>query len=510
MTASTPGAEQVCHKEKSMNKIILIYPSTKNYNVPNHIIIPLSLIYVATPLKTDFNIKIIDQRVDMGWRNTLKQELSSNDVICTGISSMTGPQLSGGIEAASMIKEYSPAVPIVWGGVHPSLTPEETIKSELVDIIVIGSGEETFRELVDVLQKGGDKKAVKGLIYRDGDSVFRTPVRKIFPINEIGPPAYDLVDMERYNFIAPWVNKKSIPIITSRGCPFRCAYCYNTSFMQKRWTSLSSEETLTLMTGYAEKYNIKNFFLLDDNFFGNLKRVKQICELLIENNSGFSIYNANCRIDTIVKMDEGFLRLLKKAGFRQMLAGVESGSNEVLARIKKDITVEQVLIASTKLKNAGITPYYSFMAGFPFESIDDIKKTLLLMNRLLKENPAALVNKLQIFTPFPGTELFQYAAGLGMKLPSSLAEWATYHYDNINFNCFNSSHEKFLENAAYYTTFLDDKLLAGSNRYLQFIARLYSMILKFRIDHNFYPFMYELYPLRGIRSMRKKLLAGDN
>jgi radical SAM superfamily enzyme YgiQ (UPF0313 family) len=488
-----------------MEKIVLIYPRV--HKNESSLIPPLSLIYIATPLKKYFKIKIIDQRMDKEWRITLRNELISDSIICAGISSMTGPQISGAIEAARIIKKFSSAVPVVWGGIHPSLLPEETIKNELVDIIVIGDGEETFTELVEVIQKGRDKKGVKGIIYKDGDSIVRTPMREQFPINKLDKLAYDLIDMGKYKFLPLLTNRKSLPIITSRGCPFRCAYCYNTEFSQRRWTSLSPEQTVSSIINLVNRYNIRGIFLLDDNFFVNLKRVRRICELLIESDLGIGIYNANCRVDTIANMDDGFLRLIKKAGFGQIFVGVESGSSEVLNKIKKYITLEQVLIASTKLKNAGIRPFYSFMAGFPSETIDDIKRTLLLMSRLLKENPDAIVYKLQLFTPFPGTELFRYASRLGMKFPESLEEWATYHYDKINYDGFNAKHKKFLKDIHYYTTFLDTKLLVDQSQYLELISKLYSKILKFRLDHEFYSLMYEHYPLRSSQKIRKRLLG---
>ncbi len=136
-----------------MDKILLIYPSFLYSDLSNNVIImPLSLIYIATPLKDLFDIRIIDQRVDKEWRNTLERELRSGRTICAGISSMTGPQISGALEAASIIKKVSPAVPVVWGGVHPSLAPEQTIKDDRVDMIVLGDGEEPFRELVDAVR----------------------------------------------------------------------------------------------------------------------------------------------------------------------------------------------------------------------------------------------------------------------------------------------------------------------------------------------------------------------
>ena len=486
-----------------MDKIVLIYPAYLHED-PIHVILPLSLIYLATPLRNDFDVRIIDQRVDPQWRRTLERELQSGSLVCTGISSMTGPQILQALEAASIIRKVSPDVPIVWGGVHPSLTPEQTIKNDLVDIIVIGDGEETFRELVDVIRKGGNKEKIKGILYKDDGSIVRTPLRRQFPFSQTTTPAYELIDIKKYNFRPPWIQNKSLPVLTSRGCPMRCAYCYNTQFSQNKWTSLSPEQTFMLMANLVKEYGIRNLFLLDDNFFVSLKRVRRICELLIESDLDVGIHNANCRADTIVKMDDEFLKLLKRAGLHQMLIGVESGSNGVLDRINKNITVDQVLDADKKLKNAGIKPFYSFMAGFPFESTGDIKQTLSLMHCLLNSNQNAVVYKLQLYTPFPGTELYDDAARLGMKFPETLTEWATYHYDKLNYNGFNSPHRKFLLDMTYYTTFLDNKLSDGIDPHLRLISKVYSRILSFRIQRGFYACRYELYPLKMLKQIRSR------
>lgn len=488
-----------------MKKIVLVFPSTQEG--ASDLMPPLPLIYIATPLKKTFEIKIIDQRVDKNWRDNLKKELLSDNVICAGISSMTGPQISGGIEAASIVKKFSNSVPVVWGGIHPSLLPYETIENKFVDFVVIGNGEETFSELVNILQNGGDKKSVKGIIYKEGDSVVRTASREQFPISKISNPAYDLVDIERYKFSPLGADTKGLPLLTSRGCPFRCSYCYNTEFSQRKWTALSPEQTILSISELMNRYDVRNIFLLDDNFFVDMKRARRICELLIENKINVRIFNANCRADTIARMDDDFLRLIKRAGFAQVFVGVESGSDEVLSKIKKDVTVEQVLTASRKLKEAGIVPFYSFMAGFPFETIEDIKKTLYLMNRLLQENPEAFVYKLQFYTPFPGTELFRLASELGMQFPKSLEDWVGYHYDKINYDGFSDKHRKFLEESHYYSTFLDRKLRVSHPQYLKLISNLYSKILRFRLEHGFYRSFYELYPLKIGHKIRSRLLA---
>ena len=405
-----------------------------------------------------------------------------------------------------MVREVSQSLPVVWGGVHASLLPGDTIKSEYVDIIVIGDGEETFAELVRALQNGSDLKAIKGIVYKQGESIVQTAVRGQFAIGQGAEVGYDLIDMERYKSKPAWTERESLPVITSRGCPHRCGYCYNTEFSGRRWTALSAEQVVALIEGLVGRYGIEGVFLLDDNFFVDMRRVGEICELLIAKDLGVSIYNANCRVDTLNKMDEELLVLLKRAGFEQLFIGVESGSDEVLCKIKKDITVEQVLGVNRRLKRMGIRPFYSFMAGFPFETIADIKKTLGLMKHLLRENDNAIVYRLQLFTAFPGTELFSEERKRGMQFPETLEGWAEFHYDKISHDGFGRKQRKFLRDFHYYTTFLDKKLSADRGWCLRTISHWYSDILGYRLDHGIYGGLLELYPLKAGQGIRNRLL----
>lgn len=487
-------------RRHTLRNVILIYPDTHNTDV--NLLPPLSLLYIATPLKDEFDITIIDQRVDKSWPETLKVALKSGHVLCVGISSMTGPQISGAIRAAEMVKEMHPSVPLIWGGVHPSLLPDQTIQNEFVDIVVVGDGEETFRELVLALFNNQDKKNVKGILFKDGEAIVRTPARGQFPIRSMPTLAYDLIDLQRYKSTPAWTDKKSLPIITSRGCPFRCTYCYNTRFCQKEWTALSAGQTFEAIHGLVTKYDISGVFLLDDNFFVDLHRVRDIARLIIRNGLDISIYNANCRVDSIIAMDADLLNLLKCAGFDQIFIGVESGSQSVLDKIKKDITVEQVLEANLKLRRAGIRPFFSFMAGFPFETIDDVKLTLALMRLLLKENSEAIIYCLQLFTPFPGTALYDLMCTMDVHLPASLEEWQTFSYDKFNLDIFDRKHRRFIEDLQFYSTFMDKKLSRDRSLPLRTIASILSGILDFRVSHGFYQFLYEISLLRLGQSLR--------
>lgn len=169
-----------------MAEVILIYPYLSMEDDPTALIMPLSLIYVAQPLTTHgYSVTIIDQRVTPDWPDRLRQELSKGETICVGVSAMTGLQIEGGILAAKIVREYSGDLPIVWGGVHASLLPEETVEDEHVDIVVIGEGERTFLELVRKLEACESLSTINGLCLKEDGKSVRTPPQAHMDLHEI-------------------------------------------------------------------------------------------------------------------------------------------------------------------------------------------------------------------------------------------------------------------------------------------------------------------------------------
>jgi anaerobic magnesium-protoporphyrin IX monomethyl ester cyclase len=485
--------------------IILVYPKTDYYCTT--VLAPLSLVYVASLVKNNFNVVIFDQRVDEKWQQHLINTLKTAHILCVGISTMTGPQIMGGLQAAKVIKEVSPSVPIVWGGIHPSLLPELTIQNELVDIVVIGDGEETFAQLCSALENRDELSSVKGIVFKQDGTIIKTTPAPPFEISRFNLSAYELVDMNKYKSNPAWTERTSLPLITSRGCPYKCGYCYNAQFSHRSWRCLDAEKTVANIAELKDRYKLGAIFLLDDNFFVDLTRVRQVCDLLIEHKFDIRIYNANCRADVLSRMDYDTLKKLKQAGFDRLYIGVESGSDSVLEAIDKEIHPEQVLEVNSRLKEIGIKPFYSFMAGFPFEGRDEVKQTLILMRRLVRENPQAFVYRLQLFTPFPGTKLFDLIKQKGADLPQKLEQWADYHYDRINLKQFDLSYRKFLEDLQFYSMFLDGKLSSGRRGYLLMVSRLYQQLLDFRVRHGWLGAMYELIPLKVGQKIRNRILG---
>src|SRR5574340_983979 len=148
--------------------VVLIYPKT-GLDLGSTVAPPFALLTIAAPLvKRGLRVMIIDQRVDKAWSQQLRAALKHKPVCC-GISTMTGTQIHFSIEVAKTIREETGgAIPIVWGGCHPTILPEQTLQSEYGDIVCIGEGDETFLDLVEALQEKRSLAEVKGIAYMEG------------------------------------------------------------------------------------------------------------------------------------------------------------------------------------------------------------------------------------------------------------------------------------------------------------------------------------------------------
>lgn len=485
-----------------MAHVILCFPGT-GQDRREYEILPLSLLFLAAPLVRDgHEVTIIDQRKEPDWTSCLRSAINRPQTIAAGISSMTGPQISHGLAMARQIRSLAPELPIVWGGVHPSLLPEQTVASPWVDLVVIGEGDVTFPQLINRLEKGKGWHDIPGLCYRLRGKPIRTPLAQGVDLETLPPVPYDLVDLNRYRARTFRNINPSLPIVTSRGCAFRCAYCYNTSFHQSRWKGLSPEKVFAEISRLATQYLSEGIFLLDDNFFGDRKRAEQILGLLIKNGLDINVYNANVRADFLYHSSTEYLKLIRRGGIRQVFVGIESGSNRVLQLIRKGITVEQVLEVNKRLGKAEIVPVYSFMVGLPGETWTEVRQTLNLMIRLIEENPQARLYKTCIYLPMPGTELYEKCREEWDFFPKGLEGWATYDYDHVNLAYLPAPYRRHLERISQLSAFLDVREKVGG--VMGVMAGVYSGIARHRCRHGYYGWMPELAAISAFRHIAQR------
>ena len=340
--------------------------------------------------------------------------------VIVGISSMSGFQIRYGLEFAKKVRTELPSCLIVWGGVHPSLLPEQTAASPYVDIVVRGEGEPIMAELADKLSAGNPLDAVKGITYKSAGRIRSNP--DSLPIDLDSVPIelpFDLLRLDKY----PSFRVGRFHIQTSRGCPHQCGYCYNSFFNKRGWRSKSAKRVLDEIEYILEKYpNVKIIDPIDDNFFVDRRRVEEICKELIERKINVT-WRANCRFDYLCTYSREFISLMEKSGCTELDFGGETGSERLLTLICKEMVPAQMIKAVQNLKNwaPSIKPYVSWMSGLPTETDEDLKKTFDLMDRMSEANPNTQHFGVFVYTPFPSplVELI----GQQFKTPQSLEEW---------------------------------------------------------------------------------------
>lgn len=412
--------------------VILVYPRT-GVDLGATVAPPHSVLAIAAPLPSKgYNVKIIDQRVDPDWKTHLIEYLKTNP-ICVGISCMTGTQIYFAIEAAKVIRNITDGkVPIVWGGPHPSLLPEQTLQSEYVDVVCVGEGELSFLELIDAFQKKIPMKQVQGIGFKDGRQIVMTPPRPLIDVEELLPVPWELIDVNKYihrDFYIKGVNRSLDIGQTSRGCPFLCGFCASASIRQRKWRAMSVEKSLHAILDPVKRFNLDCIWIRDDEFYIDRNRASKICEGIIESGLKIRWYTSGTRVDVFNKATDEQILLLKKSGADTLKFGAESGSNRILKLMNKGIKAEDTIEANLKAKRCGIIPAFALMIGFPTETFEEINQTIELFIRLKKDNAQAQFEVISPYTAFPGTPLYDLALKHGLNPPKTLEGWTDWLCD---------------------------------------------------------------------------------
>ena len=476
-----------------MPEVVLVYPRTR-WDIANLTTrLPLSVLYVATELKkAGISVQIVDQRVDDAWEKTLRDALASRPR-WVGISSMTGQQIRWGLDAAKIVREAAPGAPILWGGVHASILPEQTLAHELVDLVALGDGEDLAIDLTRALASGADLATVAGLGWKKDGRAVLNEARAAMAMDDLSPLDYSLVPVERY-VLNDVPGERSLQITTSRGCPWRCSYCYIVTVPNgRRYRSESPERTVDHIERLMREFNLHAIHINDDEFFTRLDRSKAVCRGILDRGLKLTL-RANCRIDYIDRFSMEDLALFREAGFKHLYLGAESGSDRILQMVEKDITKAQILRVNLKLRAAGIAPKFSFMAGFPTETLEEVKETMRLMERLVRENPDAYTTPIQLYCPYPGTPLMKQCEASGMKVPDTLEGWIDTGFEHVDYHWLSQPEERLLQDAAYFTFFLDGKTMPDAVGFapLRWATRAYGRLVRERVRADFFAFMPEV------------------
>ncbi len=327
----------------------------------------------------------------------------------------TTPLINNALAIAQVAKEIFPAVKTVFGGVHPSVLPEEVLSHPQVDFVVVDEGEETMAELV----VSENFKEVPGLGYKENSKIFKNPSRPLIKdLDAIPPPAYHLLPMDKYYpAVGSYKRLPAMILFATRGCPGRCTFCYRTfrGVVRKR----SARNIINEIKILQRDYGIKEVAFYDDTFTLFKDVVREFCDIIIREKIDVT-WSCFTRVDQV---DEELLRAMKKAGCHLILFGVESADEQILANINKRISLAQVVQVVKAARKIGIETRASFMFGNQGENEETIKKTI---DFAIKLDPDEV--QFNITTAYPGTELFDWAKERGYIKSFN---WDDYSMSNV-------------------------------------------------------------------------------
>ncbi|OQZ00154.1 MAG: hypothetical protein B6D35_07550 [Candidatus Brocadia sp. UTAMX2] len=388
-----------------------------------------------------YSVKILDGilgKVDLASE---LHQIRPQETLFVGISSMTA-QLPSAVKAATIIREKHPSLPIIWGGVHATLFPEETCSDSLADIVVIGEGEYTCLELAEALSGIRDLHSIKGIVYKNGDgkTIF-TGNRSHHDLNALPFPKYELFHLDDYLYRAIIDREdiknrkfgKMLSIHSGMGCPYQCTFCINTTvyrdgkyYTRSPYRGKSAVRLLDEIEVLLKKYNVDFIDFIDENFLVDKSRFFQFLDGIEERQLTFTWF-AGSRANYF---NPGYLThdVIARAsalGCVMMGIGAESGSQRILDFLKKGITVEQIEYAASALNKHRIVSEFSFMIGLPYETPDDMLKTIRFVKKLRTIGPYVGTQSPQLYRPIPGGELYDECVKLGFAAPKGIREWTS-------------------------------------------------------------------------------------
>lgn len=424
-----------------MARVLLVQPHRDiRLNSEEKYAIPSTLIIVATAIKDKHSVKIYDRNIerdDSKFFDYLKEY--NPDIV--GFTAMTSAMLLDIIHLGPLIKEQNKKIIIVVGGVHPTIEPDSVLNEKYVDYIIRGEGDEAFLEFCDTFDK--NPKRLGKL-----KNINKNALRPLIDMSKLKFPDYSLIDLEKYG---------QVFIMTSRGCPGDCTFCYNAKMWGKNGHPFvrmyDTEKTKQFLKEAIEKYNIREFTIGDENFTTFKTRAIEICKFLKKNYNKKVNFFVFSRADFV---DDEILQALKKAGCSGLQFGSESGSQRVLDFLNKKISVEVQGKAFELCRKNKIFSDASFMVGIPTETIEEAKMTERFINKYRPD-----LADVKIFNPMPGSLIFDNLVKEKIiKKPKNLEEWADWsgnwsiikhNYSNIPDNLLLEIATK-LWNYRYYST----------------------------------------------------------
>ena len=444
--------------------------------------IPLGIYYLASFMRSkNYDVQVIDAEAGNLTTDDILSQIEQFVPDFIGISSTT-VAFHRALETAEAIKNMPCAPPVILGGPHVTSNFKHAMSFSAFDFAVLGEGELALWELCEALSRKEPLDAIDGIVYRGpepADGLIATRPRKYIENLDILPfPAYDLIpDINLYN--PPPSNYKELPVIsviTSRGCPGQCTFCDKNVF-GNLYRKRSAENVFEEIRMLREQYGVREISFVDDTFLIDKQRVRALFSMLGE--AGISIHwTCMSRINDI---DKEYLRFLKENGCWHISFGIESGDQEILKLIKKNLSLDKVRQVVTWCNELSVKTKGFFIIGHPSETMETMDKTIDFALSLKLDDAVTTIN-----TPIPGSPQYSRVSQYGSL---EKTDWSEYNYwrpvfipNGLSRECLIQKHKEF-----YRRFYLRPRILwryfcsffgSGGLRRLAAIAKASLFLLK--------------------------------
>lgn len=388
----------------------------------------------------EHHVAIIDSEAERWGPETVAQKVAELKPRLVGMivyghqPSASTQMMTAAGPACRAIKDAAPAVPVIIVGGHVAALPERTLREEAVDFACTGEGPVTVETLLRVLAaETPDLSEVPGIVYWQDREVKRTPSAPLIEDLDRDLPgsSWDLLPMDRYRahnwqcFGDLGSRKPYASIYTTLGCPYKCSFCcINAPFGKNGYRFRSPEAVLREIDVLIETYGVRTFKIVDEMFVLNEKHVTAICQGLIPRNEalgGTLNLWAYARVDTV---KPAMLEMLRRAGFRWLALGIESGSKHVRDGAKKALKNEDIVGIVRAIQEAGINVIGNYIFGLPDDDAHSMRETL----DLAKELNCEFANFYSAMA-YPGSPLYNTVVEKGWELPDAWSGFSQHSYD---------------------------------------------------------------------------------
>ena len=403
-----------------------------------------AVILIGSVLKKNgFDVKIIDGGLYSDYLQILSDFLHRNlkDVVYVGMSVMT-TQVPMALKASKFLNEKFGQLPVVWGGPHCTLFPEQTLFDGNIDIVSINEGSRAAVDIAETLRGDQELSAIPGIGYRDDSGRIRITEGGLFDeIDEMPHFDFSLIDIDNYlnpkrssyenEFSRSRAKIKPVPILTGLGCPYKCQFCINV-ILKRRYRFRGAESIVSEIKRLRSEYDADTFIFMDEDFFISKKRTLEFLDRVEAENLRFN-WRMWCRVDHFGDhyIDEEMIRRLDSIGHGSLVMGGESGDQTILDSIEKGTTTEQIVNSLKALAGTNINPRYSFIVGFENETLPQIRKTYDLCLKMLEIKRDVDIAGPFLLRLYPGSPIYnRLVAQYHIVTPEDLESWECFLMKN--------------------------------------------------------------------------------